>query len=171
MRKEAHDKKKKKETKQQKGGCGGGGASSSSASPSLSNSSSSSSGSPGVDSTPAVVEANERGFYDTGGFEAPRADNGEKMSGGVKVYSMDEIWKAIESPENQESVRNPDFHGGDEGSSMMGSLIWDDYSVWTMDYDYQEDQSTMVAPTVSDQIYSWFDNIGFAHNNNTFLTG
>nr|GMD15804.1 transcription factor MYB48-like isoform X2 [Ipomoea batatas] len=55
---------------------------------------------------------------------------------GVKVYSMDEIWKAIESPEIQESR-----HGG-----VMGSAIWDDYSVWTMDYDYQEDERNMVAP-------------------------
>ncbi|XP_019177406.1 PREDICTED: transcription factor MYB48-like isoform X2 [Ipomoea nil] len=161
MRKEAHDKKKKKQ--QQKGG--GGGASSSPSS--LSNSSSSSSGSPGEESTPAVVGANERAFYDTGGFvEAPppppRADNGEKMGGGVKVYSMDEIWKAIESPEIQES------HGGGE-RSMIGSAIWDDYSVWTMDYDYQEDERNLVAP-VSDQFYSWFDNqLDFAHN--TFLTG
>ncbi|GAA0167871.1 DNA-binding transcription factor [Lithospermum erythrorhizon] len=116
-------------------------------------SSSSSSGSPtGADSIPVITTSNATSI---GADQCPKV-----------YYSMDEIWKHIELPE-EDKIINPVFHNFNEelGSSFsctstttnnttMITSIWDDNyysnntSLWSMDHQYYpEEGNVMMMPS------------------------
>ncbi|XP_060174549.1 transcription factor MYB48-like [Lycium barbarum] len=127
MRKQAQDQKKNKAPI--------------SPSSSSSNCSSSSANSPGVDSIPISTEQNETNFYNNDGLELLEQvvgenkihDNHEQGYQNMMVYSMDEIWKDVESSQEIET-RNK--------LPVMASPLWDycPDSLWNMTDYYFENQ-------------------------------
>ncbi|KAL0436543.1 UNVERIFIED_CONTAM: Transcription factor [Sesamum radiatum] len=95
-----------------------------------SSSSSSNSSSPTMGFEP-TIEAEGRGFYDTGGVDITTGQNksGVEIEESAEVYSMDEIWKDIELSEESSNLRS-------QGMSSTTPPIWDFWaadSLWSMD--------------------------------------
>ncbi|XP_041995311.1 transcription factor MYB59-like isoform X1 [Salvia splendens] len=129
MRKKAQERKKNKK----------GSSSSSSSTSSSSNSSSSSSAptSPGPGESPLAKgkgagAGGERSFYDTGGMKLPETGVLE-VEEGNKVYSMDDLWKEFEFPEENRGLT----------SQAVASPIWDycpTDSLWSMSEEERQHQ-------------------------------
>ncbi|KAJ8559549.1 hypothetical protein K7X08_003607 [Anisodus acutangulus] len=121
MRKQAQDQKKNNKA-------------SISPSSSFSNCSSSSTNSPTVDSMPIGTEQNQTNFYNNDGLELLEQVAGEnKIYEGeqnMMIYSMDEIWKEVESSEEIETRNNVPV--------MASTTTWDycPDSLWMTDHYY-----------------------------------
>ncbi|MBA0639645.1 hypothetical protein Goklo_022671 [Gossypium klotzschianum] len=102
-----------------------------------------------VDSLPSSGTGNIVSFYDTGGLDMAGKKNSPEFEDG-NGYSMDDIWKDIDMPEEDTIIKPLPDNYSQQGCNFSWEYCWD--SLWKMD---DEEESKMFFPP--NQLVSCFD--------------